>query len=328
MKINFITRSPHAACSQFYSEAFKKGIPDFDITFYDMSMRGQKYDVVLLMTYDTELVSYVRERQPTAKIGIIDPRSDDVRKYAEQANFLIVDSIEMLDYWADIAKPIIRYNEYPDIPVKPRQTPPSDRLVVGYHGNKVHLESAAQTLTPALSVLSQVIDKPVEFKVVYSTSFTDPLKSDAWYPDNCNVNYQCWTPTIYHDFLADCHIGVVPNNLPAESKPTGHASWNYKSDDYSLRFKMPSNSGRAIIFGLLGIPVITDFYPSGIEIITASHGGMCASSSGGWLKSLIVLASENINTQAGSNLQNYVVNHLNFEKQNKFLSDALKLIVK
>ena len=49
------------------------------------------------------------------KTGIIDPIGPWVIPYLEFTDFLVVDSIEMKDYWAFSGKPIFDYLEYPNI---------------------------------------------------------------------------------------------------------------------------------------------------------------------------------------------------------------------
>lgn len=317
MKINFLTQSPHAACSQFYSNAFKNyPVNGMEFAFYDYEFKND-YDVILLMTYDAHTISRVRKASPKSKIGIIDPRGDEVLEFVKQADFLVVDSLEMIDFWAKANLPIFKFAEYPDIPIRKRKDPPTDRFIVGYHGNKVHLESSWNTAMSALSELSDRIKKPVEFKVTYSSAFTEPDRSELWYPKNCDVKYVPWNANVYHNFLSDCHVGIVPNNLPTQimKREEGTKRWNYKDDDYTIRFKMPSNAGRGIIFGLLGIPIVTDFFPSGIELVTASAGGFAACSSAGWLTHLSDLSNDYVNDKMGKNLFDYVRQQYNFMTQ-------------
>ena len=62
--------------------------------------------------------------------------------------------------------------------------------------------------------------------------------------------------------------------------------FNDTDDDYIIRFKMPSNPGRMIVFWKLGIPVVADFLPSHFQFIKEGVNGLLASSSAGWYHSI------------------------------------------
>ena len=94
MKIVFNTTQPHAPCSMFYIDAFKRMK---EVSFFDQDF--DSYDVALFMTYDHQLVEHVKQRHSNLKIGIIDPRNHKVFKSTQHCDFLILDSIEMEDFW-------------------------------------------------------------------------------------------------------------------------------------------------------------------------------------------------------------------------------------
>jgi hypothetical protein len=62
--------------------------------------------------------------------------------------------------------------------------------------------------------------------------------------------------------------------------------FNENKDDYLIRFKMPSNEGRAAVFGHLGIPVIVDLLPANLQLVQYNWNGLIAYSSQGWYRAL------------------------------------------
>jgi hypothetical protein len=318
MKINFITTQPHAACSAFYSSALNRMS---EVTLYDSNISN--YDVVLIMTYDHHLVQRIKEDSPNSKIGIIDPRNHTVYDSTLLCDFLVVDSIEMEDYWSMSKKPIFRYVEYPDIPVIKKNHIDTDVIRVGYHGNQIHLDCMQDTVTPALRNLSNRFN--IELVVMYNGQ--PPTGNEPWMPRGVSVKHVQWSMDSYVSDLAQCDIGLVPNNILHNSleKSTNSLDrkYNYSSDDYSLRFKMPSNPGRFIIFGKLGIPVVADFYPSALQYLREDlKTGMVACNVSGWERCLEkLMQSTSLRQEMGDGIQQLVESNFNFDYQNtKFLN--------
>lgn len=322
MKITFNTSNPTAPCTEFYTSAFK-GIEE--ITFYDQNY--SLYDIALFMTYDYEKIKYIKESFPHLKIGIIDPRSNKVYDSTQYCDFIIVDSIEMEDYWRISKRPIFRYVEYPNIPYIKKEHKEKDKIIIGYHGNQIHLECMTQNVTPALTVLGKKYN--IELLIMHNSS--PPTGNEKWYPKNISVRHVPWSMNNYVQELARSDIGIVPNNLihdiSTKKMLKTHSAFNCNDDDYSLRFKMPSNPGRIIVFGKLGIPTVADFYPSALEL-SYSRALYVAHSLSGWIHSLEkLIISSNLRQQMGDLLQLLVRSEFDFELQNKKLISSLKLIL-
>ena len=319
MKVVFNTMRPTAAASVFYKEAFE-GINN--ISFYDPNL--DNYDVALFMTYDHQVIKRVRESYPDLKIGIIDPRSSAVIETVSHCDFLVVDSIEMEDFWRISKKPIFRYVEYPNIPYKDVEHKEKDKILIGYHGNMIHLECMADTVTPALVELR----KQYNVELLLLHAFGPPRGNENWYPRGIKTHHFPWSMENYTNALAYCDIGIVPNNMihdvAAMKKGETANKFNYNDDDYSLRFKMSSNPGRIIVFGKLGIPVVSDFYPSAIQILNEGRGQL-AHSAPGWEHCLQrLIESPSLREQHAHTLQDYVRNELDFDTQNKRFENFLE----
>jgi len=84
-----------------------------------------------------------------------------------------------------------------------------------------------------------------------------------------------------------CDIGLVPNitNIRPKIIRTSRKKGLYR-DDYFLRFKNKSNSGRMFVFMQHGIPVVADITPSNLHILGNTECGFAVFSENGWLNSL------------------------------------------
>jgi len=322
MKITFYTSQPHAPCSNFYENAFK-GMES--INFYDQNF--QNYDIALIMTYDHQSIKHIREKYPHLKIGIIDPRNYKVYESTKYCDFIVIDSIEMEDFWRVARKPIFRYVEYPSIPTVLKTHEDKQKIIIGYHGNQIHLKCMAQNITPALSLLGQKYD--LELMVMYNGK--PPEENEPWVPQNLTVRHVPWSMDNYVKQLGKCDVGIVPNNLIHDNSIKTSTStpqdFNYSLDDYSLRFKMPSNPGRLTVFGILGIPVVADFYPSALQYLQ-NGCGFVAHSQAGWyhcLEKLII--SSTLRQEMGNKLQSLVQNEFDFDIQNKKFISFLESMV-
>lgn len=321
MKIDFITTQPNAACSMFYSNALRR---ISEVTLYDPNVVN--YDVILVMTYDHHIVKKIKEMHPSSKVGILDPRNHSVRESASHCDFLVVDSIEMEDYWSSAKKPIFRYAEYPDIDVIKKRHRDTDAFKIGYHGNQIHLDCMQDSVTPALSNLSSKYK--IELVVMYNGN--PPIGTEPWIPKGVSVKHIQWSIDGYASQLSHCDIGLVPNNIIHDSSEKSlnslNRKYNYSSDDYSLRFKMPSNPGRFIIFGKLGIPVVADFYPSALQYLREDlKTGMVACNPSGWERCLEkLMRSTQLRQDLGDGLQKLVSTEFDFDHQNRNFLNFLK----
>lgn len=321
MSIVFNTIDPYAPCSQFYTEALS-GLSE--IKFYDQEI--YKYDIALFMTYDYNYIEKIKKAYPSVKIGMIDPRSYRVTEATKYCDFLIVDSVEMEDYWRKAKKPIFRYVEYPNVPYVKKEHKETETIKIGYHGNLIHLECMAETATIALSNLGRKYD--IELIVMHNGS--PPNGTEKWYPQNVRVTHIPWSMENYVTKLAECDIGLAPNNMihnteQMKSSETQN-NFNFSEDDYSIRFKMPSNPGRYLIFGRLGIPTIADFYPSALRYLTDDRG-LIAHSAAGWEHSIEKLInSVELRNKLGTNLQTFIKSEWDFSVQNEKLLTFLNSI--
>jgi hypothetical protein len=290
------------------------------IHFFDPNVGN--YDVVLIMTYDHHLVEKIKGVNSKIKVGLIDPRNHKVLDSACKSDFLVIDSIEMEDYWRCAKKPIFRYAEYPRISYMTKTHVKKEKISICYHGNQIHLECMSESVTPALESLSKRHD--IELVVMYNGS--PPTGKELWYPKGVSVCHIQWSMNNYF-LLSGCDVGIAPNNmLHDKSAAELRMNLNYSPDDYSLRFKMPSNPGRFIVYGLLGLPTVADFYPSALQYLKDDIG-FVACNKDGWeycLEKLI--QSHELRQKMSDGLQNLVRTEFDFEIQNKRFTKFLEAL--
>ena len=331
MKIVFNTRYPNAVASILYREALS-GLDNIDFFKRD---KYEEYDVALFMSYTKDLdeLGKVRDTNNKIKIGIIDPRGEIHRKYLSNFDFIIVDSIEMKDFFSQYRKPIFTYYEYQPLKRITKKHINKTPIIISYHGNKVHLESMFPRITTALDLLSEKY--ALEFWAMYNIE-----KLGRWevgLPQKIPVKHIQWSENNYYDYLAEADIGIVPCFMPIKNinklKRNSIISKQHfldTKDDYLLKFKVPTNAGRLIVFSLLGLPVVADMVPSATQFIEDGVSGFLAYNTGGWylaLESLIKSAA--LRNKLSINNYTRIQSVIDYDNQNKrfkvFLDDVIKI---
>ena len=317
-RIVFNSQRPKAAASHLYRECLSllDGVSVGDFSDY------AKYEVAIFMGYDGDLAEAKRSKisNPKLLVGIADPRGELIRPFLEWIDFLLVDSLEMLDFHRRFGLPILQYSEYPCL--EPIRKVHSDRgpLIIGYHGNQLHLISMFPNLTRALEIAAAKFK--CELWAVYNVGQLGRWSTGV--PKGIPVRHIQWYPEVYQNELASCDIGIVPALMPIRNigqikKKAASITrfFNESDEDYLLRFKMLSNPGRIITFGLLGIPVIADMFPSALQLIQHGENGYVAYSCAGWRECLGDLLSDSLKRNTFSEkmqetiLKNFSTNHQN-----------------
>ncbi|MDA7438034.1 glycosyltransferase [Candidatus Pseudothioglobus singularis] len=318
MKIKFITLSPDAPASKFYFNALSLS-DDFSISTDDDFSDA---DYAFFMTYlaDLEELKRVKELYPSLKVAIIDPRGEQVVPYIKYCDFLIIDSIEMSDYFSKFSIPLFKYYEFPLFNTVTKNHKDKDIIVIGYHGNKVHLTSMFPKITSALKILAQ--ESNIEFWPVY-----DIAKLGHWnigVPDGLKIRHIQWHSNVYTTELLDVDIGIIPSNIPIKKAVKVSRFFLDSPEDYVVKFKMPSNPGRLAVFAKLGIPVVADFTPSHFQFIKEGKSGFLANSSGAWYHALKKLVeSAELRNDVATNMSETFNENFDFKKQNSRLFNWL-----
>lgn len=316
MKIKFITFSPDAPASKMYFEAFQSSSDFFISTQYDY----QEVDYAFFMTYtaDLEELKRVKELYPKLRVAIIDPRGEVTIPYIKYCDFLIMDSIEMRDYFSKFSIPIYTYYEFPffNSVMKKHRDNDEDPIVIGYHGNKVHLTSMFPKITAALQILAQ--EKNIEFWAIYD--FEGLGYWNIGIPTNLKVRHIQWHPNVYTEEMLDIDIGILPSTMPVKKALKVSRFFLDSPEDYVVKFKMPSNPGRLAVFAKLGVPTVADFLPSHFQFINEGQSGFLADSTGAWYHALKKLIdSKKLRNEVATNMSKTFKEDLDFREQNKKL---------
>lgn len=266
------------------------------------------YDVAIFMGYDHEL-ERARSENPSIRVGLSDPKQSR-REWvdaARAADFLLVSSVEQREAFLRLNRAVHVLYMFPLLPARPRAHEEREGIVLGYHGNRVHLTAMADAVTPAIEELAR--RRPVELVCVYDVA--GGRVADAALPDPARVRVRhvqhggepaegsrSTVPSILVEELARADIGLVPNLLPLRDVPgllrrsadvtPGLA---YEPVDHLLRLKASSNPNRLYVFAKLGIPVVADVTPSFAQLVLDGVSGCLAAGPDGWLRGLEHLAA-------------------------------------
>jgi hypothetical protein len=242
------------------------------------------YDIAIFMAPDSQ-VREAKSLNPGLTCGIFDPkvtRSWQIKE-VKAADFLIVSSIEQKEFFLKYNKNTFIYYMFPDTPEIKKTHSRKDRIVIGYHGNKQHLDA----MRDVSWALDQIADKHnIELRVIYNLKQLGKWRLNR--PKKCPVVDVQWEKEKFVQDLSQCDIGIVPSIIPAPhffARPLLSFFYDpvdYKRNDYVNRYKMSNNPGRMYVFSQINIPIVTDFTPSACQIIKDGESGFLAGTREGW----------------------------------------------
>lgn len=296
------------------------------------------YNLALFMAPDSE-ARKAKKQNDKIITGIMDPKLGNERMISEikAADFLVVSSFEQRDILLKHNRNIFIYYMFPDIePVmmdgKNRKA--GGKLIIGYHGNKVHLNCASE-LVKALDELAGRYD--MEFWAIYNIEKLGKWKANL--PSRCPVKHIQWSDEAYQEHLSHCDIGVIPALIPIRENIAKMVSrklssfikndYHYDNDDYLLRFKYSNSPGRLYPFSRFSIPVVADFTPSYCQIIQDGISGFLVRSKEGWRWALERLINDQpLRENLGANLKKSIDDEFsidsNLNKLNEFILTFFK----
>ena len=299
------------------------------IDFYNHNYA--EYDVVLFMGYDPH-VSEARKIKPELKIGVIDPRPTMVNTILN-ADFVIANGLEMQDWLSEYFTKIFIYPIYPYLKASPKEHQEHKPLIIGYHGNKVHLLASKPHVTGALDALAE--EYPFEFWAIYDIRSLGKIPFNLFSSKKIKVRFIQWEEDVYEKVLSQVDIGIVPNLIPLidEAKVKEQVKALFPSllqpheTDYLFRFKNTTNPGRIYVFSQLGIPVVAGMAPSAAQAIQHGVSGYLAVGTGAWYGALRRLAnSPELRSEMGKRLYIDFCTHRNPEVLNRKLFDFINTL--
>lgn len=290
------------------------------------------FDVILLM-YECcdKFLRDIRQSNPECKIGVVDPRRADGEIL--NADFAVVQGIEEENWFSDYYFDIFRYDFHPIFPCKLKKHTNKKKIMIGYHGNKVHLQTMYPYLTTAIEALAD--DFEIEFRAYYNIKLLGHVEFDLFPAGKVDFKEIQWEWDIFTEDMINVDIGVVPNLIPikniSETKEKIKSYpefFNEQETDMLIRYKGTSNIARLYPFAQLGIPVVADMYPSSCAAIIPSVTGFFGGSAGLWYRSLYKLASSaELRNFIGKNLQDQYLHSASADIFNNGLSEFLFNVV-
>lgn len=292
MRILFTTKykdAPSTALNTQLLEHLNK-MNGVRIDFYNENYA--EYDVVLFMGYDPR-IEQAKNAKKSIKVGVIDPRPGFDLK-CRGVDFILANGIEMKDGYLKFTPNIFIYYIYPPLKKKIKLHSKYKKIVLGYHGNKVHLEEIFPRITRAMELLAD--DYEVEFWAMYNTDQLGKWSVGLPSAEKVKVQHIQWSEENYEKFISNVDIGIVPNLMPIKTDSWLRENLSFRrknnehKSDYVLRFKATSNPGRIFVFAQYGIPVVTDMFPSALQIIQDGVNGFVCYGTDAWYHALKSLA--------------------------------------
>jgi len=294
MRILFATDAVNNISTQLNAPnyALLQEVTGVSIDFYNRNYAD--YDVVLFMGYDAR-VAEARAAKSSLKIGVIDVRPGSLDSIMG-ADFIIANGVEMQDWLSDYFANIFIYPIYPLLKRPPVKIHTQKKpIIVGYHGNKVHLTSAIPYIAAAMEEVAE--HHPLEFWAIYNIKKLGEMRSRLSNSNKIKVRYIQWEDDVYEKILSQTDIGIVPNVIPIQDAQRAKeriaelsSEFQPHPSDVLLRFKCTTNPGRIYVFGQLGIPVVAGYSPSAAQALRHGVSGYLAHSAGGWYRALKSLA--------------------------------------
>ena len=276
MKIALYTNFPNEPSSWLHRNClFKKNL---DIELFKLS-KINEYNYIFFMPYKKDLEDMIRLKKINDKFKscIIDPRIELKENIIKSTDAIIVDSIEMEDFFKKYNKPIFKYCAFPqnNYKVKKKKT---KIFSIGYHGNLDHLNEMRDDIINAISDLSKI----VKIKLIFLYNFKKFGKFKKKIGD-CKIEHIQWSFNNISKFINSIDIGIIPN---LKKKSFLKKNFFEKAVNYNLNFKLTSGPGRIFLFAYHKIPVIADMYPSALEFIENTKNSYVCFSKESWFLAL------------------------------------------
>lgn len=300
--------------------------------------RYQRYDMALFMSPDSE-VAKAKSQNGRIVCGIMDPKIDyrHLRDNVKAADFCIVSSIEQRDLLYQYNRNVFIYYMFPDTAVVHKEHRSRSPIIIGYHGNKEHLDCLKPQIVGALNRLALMY--PIEFWAMYNVG-----KSGEWrhnLSSKIPVRHIQWSEENYVNELAKVDIGIVNNEIPLDlswRRMLARSGWyryglrRYptRQHDTIVRYKYSTNPGRVYVFAQMGIPVVTDFAPSANQFVRDGKTGMIAHTEAGWVRALEkLIVSAELRQSMSDSLRDYIDMNYSIDKNFEALNKVLqKMVVK
>ncbi len=293
----------------------------YDVTLDANEPDYTKYDFIFFMSSNA-LVAKAKEANPRALVGIMDPKHRPARGNIEPkiADFLLVSSPEQREFFYQYNRNVVIYYMFPRMASVQKTHTPKDEIVLGYHGNKLHLENFDPNLTHALIALSK--RHRLRLKAIYNVQSLK--KWDTILEQHLPVEHIQWSEESVLEALQSCDIGLMPNLVHQDRAVSSlfsdlrHSIKNCRfacyHHDYVTRYKYSTNPGRLYVFAQLGIPIVSDFTPSGAHFLQDGLNGRIVHGAKGWEYGIEeLIQSPSLRQTYSDHLRSYIDQHYTIE---------------
>lgn len=318
MKIGFYSNDLDLPSSYLHKECFFEGSLDIE-KFNEQNI--DRYDWIFIMSYeeDLKIIQKLSKTKYKIKFALVDPRlpiNNDIKK---KIDLIILDSLEMEDFYIKYNIPIFKYVAYPNIKIQDKKDLNQKEINLGYHGNLTHLNEMSKFIINALERLGS--EYQINFNLLYNFENKKKFKKKI---RNIKINHIQWSISNFKSFLENCDLGIVPN---LKINFLNKLRENKNLINYSLKFKLSSGPGRIMPFAINSIPVVCDMYPSSITLLDNHENGFLCYSENAWYSSIKKLSeSIDLRNKIGRNLNEKLFPKYSIINQNNALNKFIKKI--
>lgn len=335
MKIILVTDQPESPSFQFYYKIMSSlhlyGC-NFQKANSNLEVNYNLYDIVLFMG-GSNSASYAKAINKKILCGIVDPRSLKSDEFKD-IDFIIANGIESKIFFSIKNLPCIIYPTYPIVSLsKNNEKKENEFLVLGYHGNKLHLEGMMPRITSAIQKIQKNI--PVHLIAMYDIAGLGKSQIITTSNLGFKVNHIQFSYDNFVNYISKCDIGLVPQLLTPQNNvgflkkifSKSRVDRNNSDVNYNLNFKCTTNLGRHFVFCQYKIPIITDITPSVCTFVDHGKSGYICYSSDSWYLALQALATDKDKRKKfGEKIYNKWQQNYTPEELNKNLISELNIL--
>lgn len=290
-----------------------------NLVFYNQIINNHPPKVCLIQKkYPIDKLNNFKKKYPNLVYIMINPSVEDLIN--SQIKFCLVGSKEEFELLSDYAQcilfPLVEdfYESKRKIHYK------KDNIIIGYHGNKVHLENMSEKLIRALNILNKEMN--IELSLIYDFEKLNKFKNSKI---KLKINHIQWNYNTIENEIKKFDIGIVPTLL---NNSFFQNLFLNKKKNINLTFKGKTNSGRILLFHQLGIPAVAEISISNAKLILSDDFGYLAYSENSWYLHLKKLAIDH-NLRESISKKSFQNFHKYFNRDNllnKFINDLNYLV--
>ena len=290
-KLLFLAKSDSRVCTVATENILPLFEKEYEI--HTKYKENENYDCAICFAPES-ICEKIKQKDKNCFIILLDPKLNNKRDEIEATNsdLVLVSSVEQEVYANMITEKTMQFNWFKQINLTANhRIEKNDKCtIIGYQGNKIHLNTLGSDIGKALTQLKRE-GYDIKFRAIYNIDKLGRWKKGL--PD-IEIEHIQWEEDKYIDKLRGVDIGIVPNLLPIGKRRANYATrtelnpriFNYNKNDYIQRFKINSNPNRIWEFSQLKIPVIADMYPSTAMFIKHRWSGLLANGQRGWYESI------------------------------------------